>query len=96
MAGEAAPGVVTGRRDSPGPEGVGLDIADDRQEVVVVLDDGALEPPLPDAAAGVVAAAVALGVGDEQVLHDLADGGVEGSAVMLVKKQRVLTFFLSV
>ena len=79
MGGEAAPAVVAGGFDHAGAEGVGLDVAEDRQEVVVVLDDGALEPALPDVAAAVVAAVVALGVGDEQALHDPADRRLAGA-----------------
>ena len=39
-----------GRRvgDHPGPQRVGLDVAEDGPEMVVGLDDGALEPTLPD------------------------------------------------
>ena len=40
MLGEAAPGVVAGAGDEAGAEGVGLDVAQDGQQVVVVLDDG--------------------------------------------------------
>ena len=43
VGGEAAPAVVAGGFDQVGAEGIGLDVAEDRQEVVVVLDDGALE-----------------------------------------------------
>ena len=78
VGGEAAPAVVACGFDHAGAEGVGLDVAEDRQEVVVVLDDGALESTLPDVAAAVVAAVVALGVGDEQALHDPADRRLQG------------------
>ena len=47
--------------------------------MIVVLDDGALESTLPDVAAAVVAAVVALGVGDEQALHDPADRSLQGA-----------------
>ena len=79
VAGEAAPAVVARRFDHAGAEGVGLDVAEDRQQMVVVLNDGALEPTLPDVAAAVVASVVALGVGDEQALHDPADRGLQGA-----------------
>ena len=45
--------------------------------MVVVLDDGALEPALPNVATAPVAAMVALGVRDEEALHQSADRGLE-------------------
>jgi len=79
VGGEAAPAVVASRFDHAGAEGVGLDVAEDGQEVVVDLDDGALEPTLPDVAAAVMAAVAALGVEDEEALYDPADRRLQGS-----------------
>jgi hypothetical protein len=77
VGGEATPAVIAGGFDHPGAEGVRFDVAQDRQEMVVVLDDGALEPALPDVATAAVAAMVALGVRDEEALHQSADRGLE-------------------
>ena len=79
VLGEAAPGVIARVGDEMGAEGVGLDVPQDRQQVVVVLDDGALEAALPDVARGAVDAVIALGVGDEEALDEAADGNVEGA-----------------
>ena len=77
MGGEATPAVVARPGHDPGAEGVGLDVAEDGEQVVVILDHRALEPPLPDVPAAVMAAVVALGVGDEQALHQPADRGLQ-------------------
>ena len=60
----------------------------DRQDVLVIPDDRALEPALPDEPFALMAAMVALGVRDQRGLHESADwrpreaesGGGRGSA----------------
>ncbi len=52
---EAAPAAVVGGLGHAGAEGVGLDEAEDGKQGVVVLDDGTLEPSLPDVAAAAAA-----------------------------------------
>src|SRR5262245_58119459 len=48
--------------DHPGPQRVGLRVPQESEQVVVLLDDRALEPALPDVAAG-AGAVVVPGVG---------------------------------
>ncbi len=70
----ARPAMVGRVGDHPGAEGIGLDVAEDGPEMGIVLDDGALEPPLPDVAGGAMAAVEVPGVGDGERLEDAADG----------------------
>ena len=41
----AAPGVILGARDDPRSQRVGLDVSQDRQQVLVILDHGLLNRP---------------------------------------------------
>lgn len=70
-----APGIFLGPFDDSRPERVGFDVAQDRQQVVVTLDDRTFEPSLPDVAAGPMVLVVPLGVRNQQALHDPADRG---------------------
>ena len=48
-------------------------LAQDRQQVFVVLNHGTLEPPLPDVSAGAMMLVISLGMGDQKALHDPAN-----------------------
>ncbi len=71
---QARPGIIVRVRDDPGAERIGLDITQDRPKMFILLDDGALEPALPDMADGAVAAMIAPGVGHRQRLKHAAHG----------------------
>ena len=60
---------VLGSRHQLGPQRIALDIAEHRNEMVVILDGTGLEAPLPDVPCGAVMPMVALGVRREQPLH---------------------------
>ncbi len=68
-AGQARPFPVFAASDEFGAEGDPLDVAEDRREVVIVLDREGLEPPLPDVAAGLVMPMVSLRVRRERPAH---------------------------
>ena len=57
----------------PGPQRVGLDVTEDHQQVHVVLDNRALEPPLPDVPGRPMSLVVPPGVCDGERLEDAAD-----------------------
>ena len=52
---------------------VGFDVTQYREQVLVILDHRALEPPLPHVAAGAVVPVITLSVRDQQTLQDPAD-----------------------
>src|SRR5581483_3135446 len=57
-----------------GPQGIGLDVAEHDQEVIILLDDRAFEAPLPDMADAAVLAMIAPGMRDGERLQNAADG----------------------
>jgi hypothetical protein len=73
MAGIARPSILGRVADHPGPERVGLDVAEDHQQVGVILNHRALEPALPDMARAVMPLVMAPRVGDGEGLEDAAD-----------------------
>ena len=70
----ARPRIIVRVGDHRGAKRVGLDVAQDGPQVLVVLHRRALEPALPDVADAAVPLVVSPGVGDEERLHDPPDG----------------------
>jgi len=67
------PGIGSQVIDQMGSKRIAFDIAEDRQQVIVVLNDGALEPALPDMTGAKVAAMIVPGVGHGQGLQNATD-----------------------
>ena len=65
---EAAPTILARLLNQPRPQGIRFDVPKHRQQVFVVLDHGALEPPLPHVPAAAVEAVVA---GGKNVTYDM-------------------------
>jgi hypothetical protein len=63
------PGVVGGRLDESGGDGILADILDRGGEVFVALDDPRGEAPAPEVAVAAVAQVEPLGIAAVQVLH---------------------------
>jgi hypothetical protein len=60
------PRIVLRVRHHPGAQRIGLDVAQDRPQVIVALDGRTLEPALPDMAHGAMALMVTPRLGDRQ------------------------------
>src|SRR5580704_10517648 len=73
MTSETAPAIVARLFDHIGAQRVGFNIPQHRQQVIVVLNHGALESPLPDMPAAAMEKVVALGMRYQKALHDAAD-----------------------
>lgn len=61
--------------DEAGPDGIEQHVAEDGEEMLVLLNRGTLIAALPDVPATVVVPMVAANVAGEPPLHDRAEGG---------------------
>src|SRR6202011_970907 len=70
------PEPILGALHQAGADGIALDVAEDGQQVVVLLDRKATKSSLPDVAAGVIVLVVAADMGGEQPHHVVAQVAV--------------------
>jgi hypothetical protein len=73
MERETRPPIIPGGRNQLGPEWVGLDVPQNDQQMSISLNNGALEPPLPDMTSAVMSFVVSPGMRDGKRLEDSAD-----------------------
>jgi len=66
---QARPAPILRRTHQTGPQGIPLHIAQNREQVLVLLDGERLEPPLPDVTAGAMMKMITPYVGGHQPLH---------------------------
>lgn len=70
---QTRPRPILGTSDQARPQRVAFDVAEDGQQVMVLLDGECLEASLPDMAGGAMCFAVAMHMSSQQPLHPAAD-----------------------
>jgi hypothetical protein len=73
---QTRPGPLLGRVDQTGTKRVAFDVAEDRQQVIVLLDRKGFEPALPNMTATAVLFAVATDMGGHEPVHPVAEVAV--------------------
>jgi hypothetical protein len=73
---QARPGPLLGRLHETGTKRVAFDVAEDCQQVIVLLDRKGFEPALPNRTAAAVLSAVATDMGGHEPVHPVAEVAV--------------------
>jgi hypothetical protein len=72
----AGPGILIGKSNHSGPDGVEVDVTDQFQQVAVGIDQQRLVPPLKQMTVPLVLAIDELGVAKPDILHDAGEGNI--------------------